>query len=303
MSEKYLILEFRDAIVFLNKYSKDVNSDHKGNRTKRTKFFKEPITVNQISNMLHVLFGERPVPSFRSVSYNKVDHYYDMALKSYLSISNPKVEHKLSDKVFIQNGYISEIIQTKKAMNNSWSKSGALTWERVFQLLKKEVYEHFIKELSAILKINPLDYTTEQIKEKLLSYVTVEVINGKPFYHINDVRLTNLYKYLCDNKKSSLYNYLIGNAKDMGDINKNKDISITVNTNIEKVCSLSGQIYVPVTDMDIEKLKSQKGCATLLDGGLVLIKGIKRSEDLSPEGFTKVSTISTDKIVVEQKEN
>ena len=44
---------------------------------------------------------------------------------------------------------------------------------------------------------------------------------------------------------------------------------------------------------DIQKIKSSKGCATLLDGGAVFIKGLKNN--VSVEGYTRVSDISMEK--------
>jgi len=105
---KYLILEFDNAKLF----PKDETSNNKdkviennliikngvisvtkAKRTNRNEMlnFVEPITVNQISNALHVFFGERPVPSFRNVFYSKVDKIYEMAMNSYLNISSLKI--------------------------------------------------------------------------------------------------------------------------------------------------------------------------------------------------------------------
>ena len=84
MNNKYIKLSFRDAKLFpKNIKTKDFTSDLSVasknrlvlSRSKRCEGvnnnFKEPITVHQISNMLHTLIGERPVPSFRKVFYNK----------------------------------------------------------------------------------------------------------------------------------------------------------------------------------------------------------------------------------------
>ena len=49
---KYLELSFQNAGLIL-----------RGNR------FVEPITIFQISNVIHVLFGERPVPTLNRVRY------------------------------------------------------------------------------------------------------------------------------------------------------------------------------------------------------------------------------------------
>jgi hypothetical protein len=62
---------------------------------------------------------------------------------------------------------------------------------------------------------------------------------------------------------------------------------------IDTKINLSGSIIVPVNDEDIEKIRNSKGCATLLDGGAVFIKGLKNN--VSVEGYTKVGDISMEK--------
>jgi len=64
---KYLMLDFKNAsLIRCHKGTKDKIIDPVGDQYKTDRSvdmeFVEPITVQQISNMLHVLFGERPKP-------------------------------------------------------------------------------------------------------------------------------------------------------------------------------------------------------------------------------------------------
>ncbi len=54
------------------KKTNDFIFDLNGKRQRRdTLFYKEPVTVHQVSNVLHVLFGERPKPSIRELTFLK----------------------------------------------------------------------------------------------------------------------------------------------------------------------------------------------------------------------------------------
>ena len=76
---------------------------------------------------------------------------------------------------------------------------------------------------------------------------------------------------------------------------KEKHTALNINNGVENVILLRGEILVPVSEEDIERLKENKGCATILDGGLVWIEGIVNSDHLSIDGFEKVSEISSEK--------
>ena len=65
----YLILTFKNAGWFPNNRGNDRISDITGNRKRNgSKQYVEPISSFHISNMLHVLLGERPKPSLRKTT-------------------------------------------------------------------------------------------------------------------------------------------------------------------------------------------------------------------------------------------
>jgi hypothetical protein len=88
-------------------------------------------------------------------------------------------------------------------------------------------------------------------------------------------------------------NLLKINGINISTFNKNGRTQLTIIKGIDTKINLSGSIIVPVNDEDIEKIKNSKGCATLLDGGAVFIKGLKNN--VSVEGYTKVGDISMEK--------
>ena len=85
---KYLILEFNNAGFFINhRGTKDKIYDIDGSRKRSNQDnFEEPIHVNHISNMIHVLFGERPAPSNRFTFYGRVDYLFEKAQNSFIKI-------------------------------------------------------------------------------------------------------------------------------------------------------------------------------------------------------------------------
>ena len=127
---KYLVLRFENAGMFTtNRNTKDyVFKSRKNGIHKRVDVqnfnFQEPITIYQISNLIHVLFGERPVPTFRDVFYKPVDYYFNKAGESFIKIDNYKKYNKNKDI----HEYTNEIVQTKKALWNSYSKIVDINW-------------------------------------------------------------------------------------------------------------------------------------------------------------------------------
>jgi len=285
--DKYLILEFKNAGYFTNKMTKDfifelsVKTPRIGSLIR-----KEPITVNQVSNVLHVLFGERPVPSNREVVFDKVDYYYQMALKSYLNINTPKIPTIFSKGV---KDFASETIHVKKSVHNSWSKADFVYWERFSKLLGVDLLNDFKQVLSDLFNV-------PDISEK---YTVIELRNEiKSRGMLNNETLKSLFKKMIHNKKTPLVMYFTDEKKyekRKSDINSSSNTRLTVNSGIEKITKISGEIIVPVTDEDIVKLRNSKGCATILDGGLVFIKCVLNESRINIDNHVKVSEISLEK--------
>lgn len=296
---KYLTLNFNDAKLFrkINKdnrnYScKDYCFSVGGSYSKRDENFSfiEPITVHQISNMLHVLFNERPVPSLRHCIYPRNAYYFDKALESYLKIDTPKISND-------NTNYYYETTQVKKAVWNSWNPEVMPNWELVKQYVDNtEKFNLFVAKLNELLNINSLSLSFFEIINE------VGKMDNEKRIHLDDY-VTNL-------QSMSGIIYCLGEYRDnkfkapnykCNISNKSNSSARTVTSGLEKVIMLSGQIIVPVSDDDIIKLKKSKGCATILDGGLVYIDSIKDENYISVSGFIKVSEISNEKSIPASK--
>jgi hypothetical protein len=87
MSNKFIKFSIKNAKLFpKNEKTKDfvrvgVNKDKliftgESRTNIKNSSFKETITVHQISNVLHVLIGEKPVPSFRKTFMNEITLFF-----------------------------------------------------------------------------------------------------------------------------------------------------------------------------------------------------------------------------------
>lgn len=279
---KYLKLEFKNAGLFSIKGSSGDKSFNMGMSEGRSFEYVQPITTHQISNMLCVLFGERPKPIHRDTVYGSNDYLYEKASQSYLKIISYTDE----------NGkYYKQTMQTKKAILNSTSKDSTIYWLRVEKFLD-DYYTTFIECMKEVFEF---DVTTIKFTE------FIPLLRDKR----NDSRILEQFDYMLKNGLTALYSYIFHDdpskkySKDH--INANPKTRLTVTTGLDKITKLDGEILVPVSSVDIEKIKNNKGCATILDGGMVIIKRLIHEDYVSTMGYTLVGDISQEKILIISK--
>ena len=293
--KKYLIVKFKNAGFFAGYKTGDYVCIGKQRIKRETMLrFKEPITKFQVTNLLHVLFGERPVPSFRKVFYGLNDHYVSMAEDSYVKIESyiKPATGKMPER------YPWEAFTTRKAVSDSWNPIAIMYWEKLRRLLelKKEenpnmLYEEFVKIAKKLFKFNSTDdITFDQVCEK------IRILKKDEPSLFNEF-IVPIFKKFSQNMKTPAERYIIGES-DKESVNKNKQTLALVNKSVDQITRISGTILVPVTDADIEVLRSAPAWATLLDGGFVKIESISDENSISSEGFTKVSEISIEKVPI-----
>lgn len=273
MNTHYLILGFKDAKLFRkHKATRDKSYDNwSGTSTPRTELmeFVEPIAPSHISNVLHVLLGERPAPQNRTTFYDRIGWIDDLAGNSYLNITN---QHR-------------EFIQTKNSAWNTWSKAVVINWPIIREYLE-EHYEWFVNEVNVMLDLDecctltPFDDICEQIRtldKEILTAFEKE---------LRERLLTGIWSYV---KKGQTHSLTTKNPKKLR--------AFMVNNGIETVTKLSGEIIIPMDEPLIEKFRKGKGVCTILDGGFVYVKGLIPSNrfDLDQDIHIPVKTISTEK--------
>lgn len=285
--KKYLVLKFKNAGLFTHKTTKDKIID--GTVRKRredTQHFIEPITIYQVSNLLHVLFGERPVPTFKKVFYKPDQYLWEKAKSSYLKIDTPTKTLPNGQVVFIE-----EIMSTRKAVEDSWNKLPLIHWGiiRNFFNDKKdgdELFYEFVTVIEKALNIKGiLELPIADVRLKILELQNnnagIYNLLLKPlFIKLEKLRCKMLVSYILENKT---------------DLIKQPSIALMTINGITKVSKLSGTIIVPITDDDIKRLSQCSGYATFLDNGAVSMEEIIDSTQLSTEDYKNVGNISIKK--------
>lgn len=278
--------------------------------------YKEPITVNQISNIIHVLFGERPVPSFR-FSVSKHDNgYFEKAKNSYL-------KYDTLNSVIDKKGVVKPIkqfVSTAKAMGNSNVKSTYYTWTDITYYLG--VYldssENMVN-FDEMLKKYGLDrvnytfngvldeiYKSGNIKNLFDCLININRGGVKIKALFNDVLGYYQKKGLLPKTSGmeTIMGYTFDSIRLCGGAEirsvENNIIGARYSNGIASYENLCGDILIPITDEDIKKIENNVGIATLLDGGLVTIKGIIPGLDpLTKKNYISVGGISLEEIVFE----
>jgi hypothetical protein len=280
---KYLELSFKNAGLIITdnktnggKQTKDklpysLNYDNSRNVSDR---FDEPITIYQISNVIHKLFGERPVPTFRYSKIPIIEYLYNKALESYLKIDN----------VLDQNGnFIKETFMTNKGVYNAYSPTFTIDWFKIKRMLNDDAYVDFLSLIKDLYNEIPQSFNdlVDMIKNDENNY-------NKVIKFFSDRKLT-IFTYIFKNQGNS--------------INKIPSIQRTINYGKDYISIFKGNIYIPINEDDIEKIKNGPGTSTILDGGLVKIEGILNEEDLPDDMGIKVSEISTKQLKDLENEN
>lgn len=288
MIDKYIKLRFENAKLFpknkkTNDYISNVSITKKGKliftHSKRSDekitSFKEPITVHQISNMLHTLIGERPVPSFRETFYKRNEDIFNIALNSFIKIDSPKVKKNVNGEE-VQT-FITEFTKVNKSVWNSWAKPKKLHWFKIKKYMDN-YYQEFIEKMSEVLGYN---------------------VEEKPFENLFNIAIDNsefddVIKWLNQIKKTPIINLLTKEDADRSEITKSGRLAETITSGIDDVYLLHGEILIPHQEDFVKKII--KTSTNILDGGYCEIVGVYYADELdNTDDFTLVSEISDEK--------
>lgn len=271
--EKILKITFKNAKLFpFDKNCKDVVFDL-GVKTKRVeqKMFQEPITIYHISNVLHVMMGERPVPSFRYSVYERVGEIFELAKNSYLKIDTVKYFNKFKGK----DEFPFELLWTNKAVDNSFSKSIVMTWKKL-ELLMGDNFDEFINKVNEKVGYDILNK----------SFSDLEGL-AKDNECFNDV-----ISWLKEIRLTPLANCIVGKEYDFSYPLK----EMTLN-GVSRIQKISGVIYVSINESFLNRIIMNT--VKILDGGIATIEGVYDKHDLVNEdtnGVVKVSKLSMEKV-------
>lgn len=291
---KYIKIVFEDAVLYKNnRGTKDVVSLLRKNGTfsrldKQSENFEEPITVYQVSNLIHVLFGERPVPTFRKTFYSYIDYYFNKANDSYLNIESYKRFNKTANKY----DFTKEIVSTKKIVWNSFKKKVDVNWFVIKKYLRSTdgtftLFNDFVSECNKMFNIDVTKITCYELKTLFL---------------MNNIKTCDVFTLLLNERKTALVQFLSNKENIGSDIFKNyiNGVRRTENNGLERVSVLNGTLLIPVNDDDVERIKNiSTGFSTILDGGCAYIDSVLEDYEIDNlHEYTKVSNISLKKVKI-----
>jgi hypothetical protein len=295
----YLILKFEHALWFPHSfYSKDkMVEQYTGRRIERKdqSRFSSPITVHQISNVLHVLMGQRPVSYFRKSCYTRNDEIFELAKDSFLKLQPYQWTTAKGDLRSIE-----ETLVVSKGVHNSFRKQYTFTWSLIERIIGVENFIWFSEELRKNIKIDPFSLTP---------YEVLPLIDKKSFEYMftyNKDKPKENSGELRDRKLTALGWFIISHEDGLAEkkaINfalGGRSTSLMTMKSIEKVVSLNGEIRVPLSNENREVISSNKGVASLLESGIVWIDSIQSSHEIDWDDFKNVGEIS-DKLISPEK--
>ena len=275
---RYLKLNFKNAGFFeIHSKTNDWVLDLKGKR-KRKDVFKDikqdnVISVNQVSNMLHVLMGERPSATYRQTMIKPLSDIRELSNNALIQIDTPQFYNKLKECFC----FPSETMTTRKAVGDSWvKKRDHIYWKRIENLLTDNEDNSLYTELIDVLS-NMLHCDVLKIEAILIPELIKKSVNTSEY-------ITFLDK-LKKHGKGPVIMFLSGRYGEGNrhDFVSNERTQLTVNFSIENISKIDGSILIPLEEEYIDKIKNNKGCATLLDGGFVSIVGLYEDYELGQE--------------------
>lgn len=249
-----------------------------------------PVGLDQVSNMLHVMFGLAPKAVNRETIFKRNKDIYEIAKNSYIKYDDYSKEDMESAK------YASnlEFFQTAKPAFNSHSKvsttidgetiAGNYTWNYFERRFKGK--EHLFKQI--------MDFFNDvlEVKDVRKFYYFPEFV--EEFHtHLKEKKVKDFFKdYLYEGSElfggkvkrqgSPLNTPLVNLLKNTYSVNDGTNCSYNQPTPLlyshgtGRKFSFSGEIIVPLEDEYVKYLEDYGTLPTLLDGGLVTVLSVKK---------------------------
>lgn len=290
MSGKALIINFKNAGIFpYSRWSSDKMYDLYGARDGKTPRFAAPVMqipagrfdFRHVSNILHVLMGERPVPTIRRTLL-KPDKTIHEAARGALVV----IDALISD----EGKYTGiETINARKSVSNAYQtsktvyhlhgqpvpiKGGLIYWRRLERFLGSGLLKVFVDTLQDISQ-------DADVIRSMTAQRAIEILHDN--YDSPKVRI---FCEKCLKAKLTTFVNIINPHGNKNSITIHSDKRTRLNMLIvgsgpEKIIRLSGKIFVPLDNNLLARLENGCGVATVLEGGMAYIAGIDDwSEDL-----------------------
>ncbi len=283
MAGKALVIKFKNAGIFpYSRWSADKMYDLYGIKDGKTPRSAAPVMqipagkfdYRHVSNILHVLMGERPVPTIRRTLLKPDQAIQEAAKKALVIINTP-----ISD-----NGkYIGEeTINARKSVSNAYQtaktvyhlsgqpvpiKGGLIYWRRLERILGPRLLKDFINTVQGITK-------DAAVIGNMTAQRAMEILHDN--YDRPEVQT---FCIQCLQAKLTTFVNIINPRGNKNSITIHSDNRAKLNMQIigsgpEKIIRLSGKIFVPLNDSLLARLANGCGVASVLEGGMAYIAGI-----------------------------
>ena len=249
-----------------------------------------PIGLDQVSNMLHVMFGLAPKATNRDTIFKRNKELYDIAKNSYIKYDNYSKEDIESAK------YASnlEFFQTGKPAFNSHSKvsttidgqaiQGHYTWnyfERRFKG-KEDQFKFVMDFFNDVLEVRDVRkyYYFPEFVEEFHKHLKEKKV--KDFFKDYLYEGSELFGGKIKRQGSPFNKPLVNLLKNAYSVSDGTNCSYSQATPLlyshgtGRKFSLSGEIIVPLEDEHIKFLEEYGTLPTLLDGGLVSVVSVRK---------------------------
>ena len=304
----YLLLEFKDAGLVLNNKNSRPNGGWKhalnefgvnSNVPARNIDYDTPVGVSQVSNMLHVMFGLAPKPTYRKSFIERNDKIYEIAKKARIWYAESCDEYIYEKAEVLSTAkYQTNAHKTPKTKIGDEVYDGVYSWSYLFKWLNKRANEDLINDffslLNSVLGCDDItkSYTFEKAVLALRSHYDDEKM--VKFYEDYEIK-----KYIGSHFSYMLFGKPIVNGKITTGNNttfksptpllENRSVS-------QRIARLSGEILVEIDDEELAERLHQFGTLpTLLDGGIVTVVSMEKWKP-DPIDYEKFKEISEQKI-------
>lgn len=286
---KVLQFKFSSAKLYRSKHS--YNNSYLKQKYELDTMFVEPITYHQISNMIHVLFNERPVPTKRlGQCSQKINPEYLKIAKTnaYLLIENYYLDKDNNVK------YAKEFTQTAKVEANSYNPKTSPSWVYLKSIGKNDKLDVVISRLDNFFKKCSIIQSTDSIMKHPLYELS-------EFYNKLSDKNKEVIKELFETPDisklgfKSVYQYMINPLKNSFQLTQGRgDKSILNSNGIEKnLYTFNGKILLYLSETQYSRfLEVSSGTAKLLDGGYVVLEKVSDAEYVDNTDYKKVGDIS-----------
>lgn len=281
MARKALIVRFKNAQIFFDprrSSDKMVSGKEKVPRDKapRINVPEGSLDRRHVSNLLHVLAGERPVPTLRESCMKHDEVIFDMASKSMVHVEETNIRETKTVRKAVKDSWNTTTLYYHLNGKDIKVKGGLIYHARLCRYLGVDLYDMFLRTLQEISGC-------KDPRREFSAQEAIEYLNSQSQY---DKRVLKLVRECRKRGRKTIANLLApdGNIASIT-IHQGSGCklnTLVVNAGPEKIRSIAGTIYVPLESNEVlQRFRNAGGVATFLEGGFAYIAGMAEwSEDL-----------------------